>query len=109
MARKKKQEEPQKVTNLKDYNERIWIGEREYEYSIRTIEVLKPIRNESGFVKYVDAFRYLLKIMPQQERDFDLIAGLLSYLSNNNKLTQKQAKLANSILDYWKLKGVLDV
>lgn len=107
MAKKKK--ETPKVINLNDYNNRIWIGEQEYEYSLRTVEVLKPIRDENGMAKYVDIFRYLLKLIPQQDRDFDLIAGLLSYASNNNGLTDKQVKYADRILDYWRLKGVYDV
>lgn len=100
MAKKKKIEEIPKIVE---------IGGTKFEKTQRTIDVLKPIRDEKGIAFYTDIFRYLLKLMPQEDRDFDIVAGLLSYASNNNGLTDKQVKLAERILDYWKLKGVYDV
>lgn len=108
MSRKKKIEQPSKDVNFKDCTKRILVGDWEYEVLEITSEVMKPIRNEHGTVRYVDIFRYMLKIMPQDHRDFDIISSLLTYINYQGGLTDKQVHLASRILDYWRLKGVCD-
>lgn len=109
MTRKKKIELTPKVVNLKDFDNKIWIGDWEFEKTDRTVEVLKPIRNEHGSARYVDIFRYLLKVLPSDHRDFDIVASLLTYVNYHDRLTDKQVHLTNRILEYWELKGVYDV
>lgn len=108
MARKKK-DVPLKLISSNEINNNIWIGDREFEQVEYNQIILKPIRDTEGGAKYVDIFRYLLKVLPQDHRDFDIIASLLTYINYQNGLTDRQVHLTKRILDYWRIKGVCNV
>lgn len=108
MARKKKDIPILKVIKNQDIQEEIQIGEWKYLPVKKELTVLKPLRNEEGQILYSNLFRYLLKIMPEDHRDFDIVASLLTYVNYHKGLTDKQIDLAERIIDYWRVKEVLD-
>ena len=66
----------------------------------------KPIGNKNGYAQYKDCLVYLARVLPQNEPSLPVVIGLASF-SLNNELSEKQRKLADKFIDYWKAKGVL--
>ena len=72
----------------------------------KRISCYKPIRNSNGEMRYKDALVYLARVIPPNEPTLQVIFGLASF-ALNNKLSKKQAELADKFIRYWSEKGVL--
>ena len=85
-------------------------GNREPKHILEWVEnktySLKPKRDMEGRIYYTDALKYLLRVIEQNSPHFDLVLGLASFAVANH-LSDKQAKKANEIINYYEEKGVL--
>jgi len=73
---------------------------------IKRVASYKPIRNENGAIRYVDALQYLVRVIEQDNPAFQLILGLASFATNNH-LSEKQREKADEIISYYNRMGVL--
>lgn len=93
----------------KNDNEIIKMNGYKYEIVNKTISCLKPLGNEHGSILYVDLLKYLVRIIPQDDSSFSTILSLASYLdAKEYPASEKQVKLIEHFLDFWRDKGVLD-
>ena len=83
----------------------ITIDEMNYELVTKRVATLKPIRT-NGSIRYSMALFYLTRVLPYNEPSLAIILNLASF-AMSNRLSEKQAKLADKFISYWEEKGVL--
>lgn len=64
----------------------------------RTVDILKPLRDDKGEMEYADALAYLVKITPQHHPNFIILLRLASFATNPNGLSEKQRELADKFI-----------
>lgn len=69
-------------------------------YQRKTVDTLKPIRDEKGNIRYTDALLYLVRVVPIRHPDFKIILSLASYTTQNEGLSVKQAEIADRLINY---------
>ena len=82
------------------------IDEYPFKWVEKRVKSKKPIRNEKGVMRYKDALVYLVRVIKQDQPDFNLILGLASFATANG-LSDKQAAKASEIIYFYEKEGVL--
>lgn len=74
-----------------------------YKFQIvrKVTRTYKPIRNDSGEIRYSDALQYLVRTLPQDHPSYTAILSLASYATTNNGLSVKQRELADKFINWY--------
>lgn len=78
----------------------------QYKLVKKLVKLKKPIRNKNGEMKFSDALKYLVVVLPQDDPSYDFILTLASF-AVCDRLSEKQAKKANKIIWFYEKEGVL--
>lgn len=89
-----------------DKMEKKTIEEYPFTWVEKRVKSKKPIRNEKGGMRYKDALVYLVRVLKQDQPDFNLILGLASFATANG-LSEKQAAKASEIIKFYEKEGIL--
>ena len=74
-----------------------------YKYRLvrKVVLTYKPIRGETGNIKYSDALQYLVRTLPQDHPSYKTILSLASYATSNDGLSVKQRELADKFINWY--------
>ena len=71
----------------------------------KTIDVLMPL---NGYGKYRDIFTFLAKVVDSCDPKYEYIIGLLNTCHSRGCITNKQAKMAEDIISFYRNKGYFE-
>lgn len=74
-----------------------------YKYRLvrKVVLTYKPIRGETGNIKYSEALQYLVRTLPQDHPSYKTILSLASYATSNDGLSVKQRELADKFINWY--------